>query len=710
MTLSRRSFLGAAAGALLVPALGRHGERTTHGAPFRARPIPTPAQLAWQQDELALFVHFGINTFTDREWGDGTEDPALFDPVRLDARQWARAARAAGFRALVLTAKHHDGFCLWPTRTTSHSVRSSPWRAGGGDVVREFVDACRAEGLKAGLYCSPWDRNAPSYGDSPRYNDLYVEQLTELLTRYGAIHEVWFDGANGEGPTGRRQAYDWARFWDVVRRRQPGAVIFSDAGPDVRWIGNEAGSAGDPNWSTVDPAVVAFPGATGPGVVEHLQHGDPEGSVWRPGETDVSIRPGWFHHPSEDTLVRSADDLVDLYFTSVGRNSKLLLNVPPTAAGLLHDADVASLRGMRLALDALFTEPVPVSARVRTPAGPGAETAELDLGRPARVGIVDLREDIPAGQSVTRYRVEGYDGGAWRTLSEGHTIGYRKLDRLVPASVRAVRVTTEDGWGPPRPVEIGSTRADLRRSAQDSGSWRFQRGVPDLCRASLERRAQSDHEVERVCGVNQRDHRPFVPGRLARGRQVPPHQLRAVRDAAPVPSCVARLLQARAEGLEPAGGVLVRVAQQADAEHAEPEPGLEGLEPVHAVLHRCGVARLPGLAHRPGERARLRHDLGGRLVPPLLADDPHRPREDPLERGHVPVGAGGARLRRQVGKDSGERCVFLQTGVLRGVHRAALAACGDQEGEGREPEEGAATHIGNGRGVGPAPSGSVPPG
>ena len=455
MSLSRRSFLGAAAGALLVPAAGWRGRRNLSGIPSRARPTPTPAQLAWQQDELALFVHFGINTFTDREWGDGTEDPALFDPARLDARQWARTAREAGFRAMVLTAKHHDGFCLWPTRTTSHSVRSSPWRGASGDVVRDFVDACRAEGLKAGLYCSPWDRNAPFYGDSPRYNDLYAEQLRELLTWYGPIHEVWFDGANGEGPAGRRQAYDWPRFWDVVRRRQPGAVIFSDAGPDVRWIGNEAGSAGDPNWSTVDPSVVPFPGATGPGVVEHLQHGDPEGSVWRPGETDVSIRPGWFHHASEDARVRSSEELVELYFTSVGRNSKLLLNVPPTAAGLLHDVDVAALRGMRRALDALFASSAPVGARVRTPAGPRAETLELDLGQPVTLGIVDLREDISAGQSVVRYRFEGHDGRAWRTLSEGQTIGCRKLDRFAPVALERVRVTTEDGWGPPRPVAVG---------------------------------------------------------------------------------------------------------------------------------------------------------------------------------------------------------------------------------------------------------------
>jgi alpha-L-fucosidase len=403
------------------------------------RPLPTPSQLLWQRDELALFIHFGVNTFTDREWGDGTEDPDIFNPSQLDTRQWARVARAAGCRAMILTAKHHDGFCLWPTATTDHSVASSPWRQGQGDLVREFTDACRAEGLRAGLYLSPWDQNAPSYGDSPRYNDFYCDQLTELLTRYGPIHEVWFDGANGEGPNGRRQQYDWDRYWGLVRRLQPGAVIFSDAGPDVRWIGNEIGVAGQTNWSTVDPDVVPFPGATGERVTEMLQQGDPNGTVWRPGETDVSIRPGWFYHPAEDARVKSVDDLVNLYFTSVGRNSKLLLNVPPTRHGLLHETDVSRLRGMRDQLDALF-------ARNRR--------AEMEDRRPVTITIADLREDIARGQSVARYTLQGMVGGAWRTLSQGTTIGYRKLDRFEPITVSAIRVDVGESMGDAGPVEV----------------------------------------------------------------------------------------------------------------------------------------------------------------------------------------------------------------------------------------------------------------
>jgi alpha-L-fucosidase len=249
--VKRRSFIRITAASLAACALPRRASIT----PF-ARPRPSASQLEWQRDELALFFHFGVNTFTDREWGDGRENPDIFAPGNLNTRQWARAARTAGARAMILTAKHHDGFCLWPSRTTQHSVAKSRWRSGQGDVVREFVTACRAEGLKPGLYLSPWDRNNPAYGDSPRYNDLYCDQLTELLTQYGPISEVWFDGANGEGPNGKRQTYDWTRIFGVVRRLQPEAVIFSDAGPDVRWCGNENGSAGDPNCSTVKPAAV----------------------------------------------------------------------------------------------------------------------------------------------------------------------------------------------------------------------------------------------------------------------------------------------------------------------------------------------------------------------------------------------------------------------------------------------------------------------
>ena len=453
--MHRRTFLAGTAAALAGSWLGRAAPFARQGS----RPVPTPAQLAWQRDELALFCHFGVNTFTDREWGDGTESPSLFNPTDFDARQWARAARVAGFKAMVLTAKHHDGFCLWPTRTTTHSVARSPWRAGLADVVHDFVNGCRAEGLRPGLYLSPWDRNHPTYGDSRRYNDVYIEQLTELLANYGPLAEVWFDGANGEGPNGRRQVYDWPRVWATVRQLQPDAVIFSDAGPDVRWCGNERGIAGDPNWSTVNPSVVPFPGATGPGIIDALQHGDPTGAVWRPAEADTSIRPGWFYHEAEDDRVKSVDELVDLYFQSVGGNSKLLLNVPPTKTGQLHDTDVERLGGMRARLTTMFEEDLAAGLAVAwTPGLDNTAVAEVDLGRVAPVSIVRLAEDITRGQMVAHYRLEGAgpDGADWRHLAQGTTIGYAKLDRFEPVEVQRLRVTITGAVAPPLPLTIAA--------------------------------------------------------------------------------------------------------------------------------------------------------------------------------------------------------------------------------------------------------------
>ena len=449
--LDRRSFL---LGALSLGACALSRGGSSSGA--LNRPIPSPAQLQWHRDELAIFLHFGVNTFTNREWGDGTESPSIFNPAALDARAWARVAKQAGFRALVLTAKHHDGFCLWPTRTTQHSVAASPFRNGRGDVVREFVDACRAEGLRAGLYLSPWDRNHPTYGDSPRYNDVYIEQLTELLTQYGPIAEMWFDGANGEGPNGKRQIYDWPRFFGHVKRLQPNALIFSDAGPDVRWCGNESGTAGDPNWATVDPARVPVPGTSGAGVIDALQHGDRSGTVWRPAEVDVSIRPGWFYHPAEDSRVRSVENLLNLYFTSVGRNGKLLLNVPPTPEGVLHPTDVARLIGMRASLVALFAHDMADGAR-RTWRVTGAVSGELlvELTRTSSVSIVRLEEAINRGQVVAQYRVDGAgEDGVWRELSRGTTIGYAKLDRVRGTDVRRLRVTIEDAIAEPETIGI----------------------------------------------------------------------------------------------------------------------------------------------------------------------------------------------------------------------------------------------------------------
>jgi alpha-L-fucosidase len=439
--VNRREFLELGAASLLLSRAGGLD------ASVAARPRPSASQLLWQRDELAMFLHFGVNTFTDREWGDGTEDPAIFAPSQLDARQWARVAKAAGFRTMVLTAKHHDGFCLWPTATTKHSVASSPFRGGAGDVVREFTSACRDAGLRAGLYLSPWDRNHPAYGDSPRYNDVYAQQLTELLTRYGRLHEVWFDGANGEGPNGKKQVYDWPRVWALVRRLQPYAVMFSDAGPDVRWCGNEKGEAGDPNWSMMDPAAVPYPGADGPQIIDALQHGDPHGTVWRPAEADVSIRPGWFHHAAEDASVRSVDNLVELYCSSVGRNSKLLLNVPPTRDGLLHETDVARLAGMHERLRPFARDVAVTAARRWRLTGEGHGTALLEIASPSPLTFdaVRLAENIERGQRVARYAVRALDptDGSWRVLARGTTIGHAKIERFPAVTSRRVQLSIE---------------------------------------------------------------------------------------------------------------------------------------------------------------------------------------------------------------------------------------------------------------------------
>jgi alpha-L-fucosidase len=321
-------------------------------------------------------------------------------------------------------------------------VASSPWKNGQGDVVREFVNACRAEGLKPGLYCSPWDRNHPTYGDSPRYNDVYLAQLSELLSHYGDLQEVWFDGANAEGPNGKRQTYDWPRIWSRVRELQPQAVIFSDAGPDVRWIGNERGVAGETCWSTIRSSAVPYIGASGDDVIAALQQGHADGDVWRPGETDVSIRPGWFYHAAEDAQVRSVENLVSLYFTSVGRNSKLLLNVPPTRDGLFHGTDVERLQGMAVALRAMRAQ------RLINYSGTGrrddalSHVHTLRVSSRAPISIIELGEDIAQGQHVASWQLHDTTVNG-PVVAAGTTMGYRQLRRISPlTTTQLVLVTT----------------------------------------------------------------------------------------------------------------------------------------------------------------------------------------------------------------------------------------------------------------------------
>jgi alpha-L-fucosidase len=493
-----------------VPDTANKKEKKEVEPPDAMFPSPTPAQLKWQRRELAMFLHFGPNTFTGREWGDGTEDPAIFNPTDFDPRQWAQVAKETGFKLLILTAKHHDGFCLWPSRQTDHSVEKSPWQDGGGDVVRDFVNAARAEDLEVGLYLSPWDRNAPSYGDSDAYNDMYVAQLEELLGgRYGPIAEVWFDGANGEGPNGKRQEYDWPRFWEKVRKLQPEAVMFSDAGPDVRWVGNERGVAGDPSWSMVKPDVVKQPGEGGERIIQHLQHGEKGGTVWRPAETDVSIRPGWFWRESENEKVRSAENLVELYFSSVGRNSLLLLNVPPDTRGRLHEADVEALRGFRARLDEIFETNLAVGALATADNVRGREQypqeknlwyrfdaawaldgnpssywatddeqtggwIELDLREPKVFNVISISEAIALGQRVARFRVEVENDGAWQTVLEGETIGYKRLARIPETQAQKVRLFIVDALACPTIAEFGlyldPAAPELPPPAEDEGA------------------------------------------------------------------------------------------------------------------------------------------------------------------------------------------------------------------------------------------------
>ncbi len=430
---------------------------------------PSARQVRWQSLEFQAFAHFGMDTFTDREWGLGTEDPETFNPTDFDAGQWVEALKAAGVRGLVVTAKHHDGFCLWPSRFTEHSVKNSPWRDGAGDVIREVSDACRNAGLAFGVYLSPWDRHEPSYGDSPRYNAFFKNQLRELLTQYGPVSEVWFDGACGEGPNGKKQVYDWAGYWSLVRELQPEAVI-SIMGPDARWIGNEAGVTRESEWSVIPVAAMDdAPSAVNPGGIASLDATLPDlGSrdrlaavaatggrlLWYPGQVDVSIRPGWFHHPAEDMKVRTVENLLDIYYTSVGGNAQLLLNVPPDRRGRLHENDVLALRRMGEALRRTFAENLAEAAKPSVEGG--GRTLAYDLGGPRSFNVAMLREDIAgSGQRVERFVVETWDGRSWIEAARGTTIGCKRLLRFPTVAASRVRVRVTDARDVPSFAEFG---------------------------------------------------------------------------------------------------------------------------------------------------------------------------------------------------------------------------------------------------------------
>lgn len=435
-------------------------------------PTPSPRQLRWHEMEFYGFVHFTLNTFTDKEWGYGDESPSIFNPTDFSADQIVGTAAAAGMKGLILTCKHHDGFCLWPSQYTEHSVKNSPWRDGRGDVVEEISRACRKYGLKFGIYLSPWDRNHKDYG-RPQYLTYFRNQLRELLTSYGPVFEIFFDGANGgDGYYGgaremrridRDTYYVWPTTWNLVRSLQPDACLFSDAGPDVRWVGNERGIAGDPLWSTLNKDDFA------PGRADEarLNRGDRPGTHWVPAECDVSIRPGWFYHSSEDTKVKSATTLVDLYYSSVGRGGSFLLNLAPDRRGRIPDTDVNSLREFRRIVDATFRQDYARRANVSANNNRGkndrrftarnvidgrrdtywttddeVRTPELtiDLGREQTFNVVRLREYLPLGQRVEAFAVDIWKDGKWQEFAAGTSIGNCKLVRRKPVTTTKVRL------------------------------------------------------------------------------------------------------------------------------------------------------------------------------------------------------------------------------------------------------------------------------
>ena len=418
-----------------------------------ARVVPSEKQLAWQQMELTAFIHFGINTFTDSEWGSGNESPEWFNPTALDCEQWVQTLKRGGFKMIILTAKHHDGFCLWQTETTEHSVAHSPWRDGKGDVVRELSDACRKHGMKFGVYLSPWDRNAPSYGDSPAYNALFIAQLTELLTNYGRVDEVWFDGACGEGANGKRQVYDWESILATIHTLQPHAVT-AIMGDDVRWVGNEGGRGRRTEWSATPYTPKSLNGGPEANAALGLEEmssdlGSRElvaranGVYWYPSEVDVSIRPGWFYHEWQDDEVRTLANLVDIYYTSVGRNSVLLLNVPPDRRGLIHETDAERIEALGNYLTKTFATSK-IAERVRPWHAAAGDSREYKVEGGAIVNTLLISEDIERGQRVERFTIEAYVNGGWHHIADGTTIGYKRLLRFSDCRAERIRVTINE--------------------------------------------------------------------------------------------------------------------------------------------------------------------------------------------------------------------------------------------------------------------------
>lgn len=467
---SRRSFLAAPfAVCAVAPLLARSSAPAPYGA------LPSSRQDTWGELEFYNFLHFTVNTFTDKEWGYGNEDPAIFNPTAFNADTIVETLKAAGSKGVILTCKHHDGFCLWPTRTTQHSIKNSPYKHGKGDIVRELSEAAARHGIKFGVYVSPWDRNAASYG-TPQYITMYREQLRELLTGYGPIFEIWHDGANGgSGYYGganetrtidKLHYYDWPATWRMEHELQPQAAIFSDVGPDVRWVGNEKGVAGETCWATFTPrSPNGGPGAPGDVVASENTSGTRNGKYWMPAECDVSIRPGWFWHPAENGKVKTPRQLLDLYYDSVGRGASFLLNVPPDRRGLIYETDAAALHGFGAALRATFSMNLAQGAKATATSTRNGDAAyapknlldgnagtywaadddattpsvTLDLPKPVTFDLMRVREYTPLGQRVAEFAVDYWKGGAWAAFGQGTSIGLCRILRS-PNPVTAQRV------------------------------------------------------------------------------------------------------------------------------------------------------------------------------------------------------------------------------------------------------------------------------
>lgn len=394
-----------------------------------AQPKPTAQQMAWHDLEFYWFIHFGPNTFTGNEWGHGDEKESIFQPTALDCEQWVRIAKQSGAKGIIITAKHHDGFCLWPTKYSTHTVRESPWKNGQGDVLKELSAACKKGGIKFGVYISPWDRNHPAYG-TPQYNEVYINTMKEIFASYGPIWELWWDGANGEGPNGKKQEYDFHRFEETIRSISPNTVVFSDIGPDIRWVGNESGIAGTTNWNLLDTA--GFKRGAGAPSTDTLNQGNKFGKNWIPAECDVSIRPGWFFHDNENQKVKTPKELFQLYLKSVGRGSNLLLNVPPDTRGLIHEQDSASLVGFRKLLNEAFRRPIGKF-------NPKANS--VTISAPTLINCVVLEEDLKQGQAVGAFELTlRLADGKSKTI-RATTIGHKRILSFPAEKVTGMTIT-----------------------------------------------------------------------------------------------------------------------------------------------------------------------------------------------------------------------------------------------------------------------------